>query len=166
MDIEPQSGRGLAADTEHEWTRGGHALTWIYDQENINWEKLSSLYKKAPLGIKRATDLQKIFGNSMYKCFVFDGANVVGVGRALGDGVDCSYICDVAVHPRCQGIGLGKSIVQKLVSLSASHKKIILYSASGKEGFYKKLGFKRMNTAMAIFSDQAHAIKIGLIDEN
>ena len=49
-------------------------LTWKYDQESINGEKLSNLYKIAPLGDKKAEDLQKAFGNSMYKCFVFEGA--------------------------------------------------------------------------------------------
>ena len=34
---------------------------------------------------------------------------------------------------------------------SRDHKKIILYSVPGKEGFYKKLGFLKMLTAMAIF---------------
>ena len=140
-------------------------FTWKYDQESINWEELSNLYKIAPLGDKKADDLQRAFGNSMYKCFVFEGYQLVGVGRALADGVDCSYICDVAVHPECQGKGLGKSIIKKLTSLSEGHKKIILYANPGTEGFYKKLGFKRMNTAMAIFQDQTHALEVGLVNE-
>jgi hypothetical protein len=45
------------------------------------------------------------------------------------------------------------------------HKKIILYANPGTEGFYKKLGFKRMNTAMAIFQDQTHALEVGLVNE-
>jgi ribosomal protein S18 acetylase RimI-like enzyme len=140
-------------------------LTWKYDQESINWEELSSLYKIAPLGDKKAGDLQRVFGNSMYKCFVFEGPQLVGVGRALADGVDCSYICDVAVHPEYQRTGIGKSIIKKLMSLSEGHKKIILYANPGKEGFYKTLGFKRMSTAMAIFQDQAHALEVGLVNE-
>lgn len=139
--------------------------TWKYDDESIDWEEVSNLYKIAPLGDKKADDLQTVFGNSMYKCFVFEGTELVGVGRVLADGVDCSYICDIAVHPRCQGMGLGKSIVEKLVGFSSDHRKIILYSTPGKEGFYKKFGFKRMSTAMAIFRDQAHALKIGLISD-
>jgi len=131
----------------------------------MNWEELSTLYKIAPLGDKKADDLQRAFGNSMYKCFVFDGSKLVGAGRALADGVDCSYICDVAVHPEYQGTGFGKRIVKKLMSLSADHKKIILYANPGKEGFYKKLGFKRLNTAMAIFQDLSFAIEVGLVDE-
>lgn len=73
------------------------------------------------------------------------------MGRTLADGADCSYICDIALHPDYHGLGLGKAIVQKLINMSKGHKKIILYSNPGKEGFYAKLGFKRMNTAMAIF---------------
>lgn len=140
-------------------------LTWKYDQESINWEKLSNLYKIAPLGDKKADDLRKVFGNSMYKCFVFEGAHLVGVGRTLADGVDCAYICDVAVHPEYQGTGIGKSIIKKLMNLSEGHKKIILYANPGKEGLYKTLGFKRMSTAMAIFQDQTHALEVGLVNE-
>ena len=85
--------------------------------------------------------------------------------QALADGKDCSYICDIAVHPEYQGIGLGKKIVQSLIEQSHGHKKIILYANSGKEGFYYKLGFKIMKTAMAIFQNEDDAIKQGIISE-
>jgi ribosomal protein S18 acetylase RimI-like enzyme len=79
--------------------------------------------------------------------------------------MDCSYICDIAVHPSHQGFGIGKDIVSRLVDLSKGHKKIILYVVPGKEPFYRKLGFKRMATAMAIFQNQAQALERGLLDE-
>ncbi len=139
---------------------------WKDDLKNDDWDALSALYKIAPLGEKKAEDLETVFGNSRYKCFVYKGSQLVGVGRALADGLDCSYICDIAVHPDCQGAGLGKDIVQKLLSLSKGYKKIILYSNPGKEGFYKKLGFKRMSTAMSIFKDQKHALEVGLVNES
>jgi hypothetical protein len=37
---------------------------------------------------------------------------LVGTGRALADGRDCSYLCDIAVLPSRQGSGLGKEIVR------------------------------------------------------
>jgi ribosomal protein S18 acetylase RimI-like enzyme len=88
---------------------------------------------------------------------------LIGAGRALADGMDCSYICDIAVHPDHQGVGLGKDLVAKLVSLSKGHKKIILYAVAGKEPFYRKLGFRRMLTAMAIFANQEQAMRNGLV---
>ncbi len=88
------------------------------------------------------------------------------MGRALADGVDCAYICDIAVHPGYQGLELGKDIVSKLAALSEDYRKIILYANPGKEGFYIKLGFKKMNTDMAIFKNQSGAARAGLISKD
>ena len=141
------------------------AIKLCFDQSEINWDELVELYKLAPLGEKHTEDLMLTFSNSMFKCFAFDDNRIVGVGRALADGKDCSYICDVAIHPEYQGIGLGKKIIQSLVYQSQGHKKIILYSNPGKDGFYGKLGFKRMNTAMAIFQNEDEMIENGTLSK-
>lgn len=141
------------------------ALEWKDALETVNWEELSALYRVAPLGDKSPANLKTAFSNSMFRCFVYEARRLVGVGRALADGIDCSYICDVAVMPSHQGTGLGKQIVGKLVELSKGHKKIILYAVPGKEPFYRKFGFMRMKTAMAIFEDQALAIERGYLSE-
>lgn len=141
------------------------ALKWIYTTDNLDWNELAQLYAIAPLGNKEPDKLKLAFGNSMFKIFVYDANQLVAAGRALADGADCSYICDIAVHPNYQGQGLGKELVSQLVKLSQGHKKIILYAAPGKESFYKKLGFKRMKTAMAIFENQAQAVERGLVDD-
>ncbi len=136
---------------------------WLYSDENVDWAELSYLYLIAPLGQKAPADLKRSFSNSMFKCFVYDSGKLIAAGRALADGVDCSYICDIAVHPEYQGQGLGKQLLSKLVEFSRDHRKIILYAAVGKEPFYLKLGFKRMATAMAIFRNQSQALKDGLL---
>lgn len=138
---------------------------WVYSDTEIDWLQLSELYRIAPLGDKPAKELQLVFKNSLFKAFVFDDDKIIGVGRCLADGLDCSYLCDVVIHPEYQGIGLGKKVVMKLIKLSAGHKKIILYANPGKEGFYNKLGFKKMNTAMAIFSNEKYAIESGVVSE-
>ncbi|NUO75986.1 MAG: GNAT family N-acetyltransferase [Lysobacter sp.] len=141
-------------------------MQWRLDCELIDWEALSELYRIAPLGEKPARDLAIVFGNSRYVCFVYDGERLVGAGRALADGLDCSYLCDIAVHPDYQGSGLGKAIIERLKTLSAGHRKIILYANPGKEGFYRKLGFLRMRTAMAIFLNRERALQTGLVGED
>lgn len=139
-------------------------LHWKIDLADVDWDALSHLYRIAPLGEKKPDDLRVSFGNSRYTCLVFDGSTLVGAGRALADGIDCSYICDVAVHPDYQGIGLGKALIERLRDSSAGHRKIILYANPGKEGFYARLGFRRMKTAMAIFANQARAVETGLVE--
>ena len=141
------------------------ALSWSHDIATVDWPEVEVLYEAAPLWRKKASELEIVFTNSRYRCFVREQGRLVAVGRALADGADCSYICDVAVMPSHQGTGLGKAVVQDLIKLSEGHKKIILYSVPGKEGFYKKLGFLRMLTAMAIFQDRTAAIQRGHVSE-
>lgn len=139
-------------------------LEWQYSLKDISWNELFELYKMT-LGSKKLSDIETAFTNSRFRCFVFEEGRIIAVGRALADGIDCSYICDIAVHPDFQGLGIGKQIISKLVALSEGHKKIILYARPGKELFYKKLGFMHMSTAMAIFEDQSKALNSGLLNE-
>lgn len=141
-------------------------LVWSHTLDDVDWNELSALYLAAPLGNKSPANLKTAFTNSLFKCFVHEDGKLVGVGRALADGVDCSYLCDIALLPSHQGIGLGQQIVSKLVDLSRGHKKIILYAVPGKEPFYKRFGFKRMKTAMAIFENQVQALERGYVDES
>ena len=141
-------------------------LDWKYSTDAVDWDELSALYRVAPLGDKKASHLQRVFSNSLFKCFVYEGAKLVAAGRALADGADCSYICDIAVLPAHQGTGLGKQIVNHLVEASRGHKKIILYAVPGKEPFYRKFGFLRMTTAMAIFENQQQQLERGYLSED
>ena len=137
--------------------------TWVYDVAAVDLEELSRLYRIAPLGDKSPQTLATVFGNSMFTCFVYANGVLVGAGRVLADGLDCAYIADVAVHPDHQGHGLGTAIIRQLVTRSQGHQKIILYANPGTEPFYARLGFLRMNTAMAIWRDPARAIETGLL---
>lgn len=142
------------------------SLQWSDNISELDWEELAALYRAAPLGTKTAADLETAFSNSRYRCLVRQDGRLVGAGRVLADGVDCAYVCDVALLPSHQGLGLGREIVQRLVRLSQGHKKIILYSVPGKEPFYRKLGFRRLLTAMAIFENEAQAIARGHLAED
>ena len=136
---------------------------WVHDTADLDWRELSELYRIAPLGDKPPDSLRVVFGNSRFVALVHDGDALVGAGRVLADGLDCAYIADVAVHPDHQGRGLGRAIIADLVEQSSGHRRIILYANPGKEGFYAKLGFLPMNTAMAIWDDPAAAIASGVL---
>jgi len=142
------------------------ALEWSDTIADVDWTELETLYRAAPLGNKTAEVLRTVFGNSRYRWIVRDGGRIVAAGRVLADGADCAYLCDVAVAPGHQGSGLGKALVARLVDDAREHKKIILYAVPGKEGFYRRLGFLRMLTAMAIFQDRDAALRRGHVAED
>lgn len=140
--------------------------TWTNSTDDIDWTEVETLYRLAPLGQKSADHLRTVFGNSRYAWFVRDQGRLVAAGRALADGADCAYVCDIAVLPSHQGLGLGREIVARLLHDARDHQKVILYSVPGKEGFYRKLGFLRMLTAMAVFRDPAAAVRRGHLAED
>jgi GNAT superfamily N-acetyltransferase len=125
-------------------------MQWVFEQSAVNFRELAELYR-ITLGEKHPDDLRVAFTNSRFKVFAYDGARLVGAGRAIADGVDCAYLCDVAIHPDYQGQGLGRGLMTQLRRLTEGHRKVLLYAAAGKEGFYRRLGFNPLPNAMAIF---------------
>jgi aralkylamine N-acetyltransferase len=113
----------------------------------IDWEKLADVSHRAPLGERESAALREAFANSSICCFVFDSGELVGAGRALSDGVWHTLVVDVVLLPEYQGQGLGKAIMKFLADRSQSPK-LMLYSAPGKEGFYAKIGYRKMKTAI------------------
>ena len=126
-------------------------MQWVFEQGAVSFRELAELYR-VTLGERSPDDLRVAFTNSRFKVFAYDGERLVGAGRAIADGVDCAYLCDVAIHPDHQGKGLGRELMTQMRRLTEGHRKLILYAASGKEGFYRRLGFAPLPNAMAIFS--------------
>ncbi|MEZ0471229.1 hypothetical protein AB5T46_11240 [Luteimonas sp. C3_2_a3] len=68
------------------------AIEWRDSADLVDWADLSEMYRLAPLGNKSPAWLENAFSNSMFKCFAYDDGAVVAAGRAVADGVDCSYL--------------------------------------------------------------------------
>jgi GNAT superfamily N-acetyltransferase len=141
------------------------AIEWTESIDGLDWAELSALYRAAPLGDKSPDDLRLVFTNSTFRCLAYDEGRLVAVGRALADGLEVAYLADIAVLPSHQGRGLGAGVVSRLLERCKGHRKILLYAVPGREGLYRKLGFRVMRTAMAIFASQESAYARGYLSE-
>lgn len=78
-------------------------------------------------------------------CFMIarDGTQIVGMGRAISDGVSDAYIQDVVVLPSHRGMGIGAELVRRLAAHCASQgiTWIGLVAEPGTSAFYERLGF-------------------------
>lgn len=103
--------------------------------ESTGWNKD---YKMSP-GL-----LYETIGNSWFLVCVYNDKNLIGFGRVISDGVLHALIVDLIVAPEFQDCGIGKIILNELVSKckSVAIHDIQLFCAKGKEGFYIKQGFK------------------------
>ncbi|CAM0910654.1 unnamed protein product [Alopecurus aequalis] len=67
----------------------------------------------------------------------------VAFARAAGDGVFNAVVWDVVVEPSCQGLGLGRAVMERLVAelRLKGVSNIVLYAEPRVVGFYRPLGF-------------------------
>jgi ribosomal protein S18 acetylase RimI-like enzyme len=77
--------------------------------------------------------------------------SLVGIGSMLSDGEMYSSIFDVVVDPIFQGQGIGKEIMDKLMS-KAPQTSVHLTSTHGNEDFYSKIGFRKHKTAFSKYN--------------
>ena len=97
---------------------------------------------------KPEAQIEKALTNGLYSVVALDGENIIGMGRLVGDGALYWYVQDVVVLTEYQGKGIGKQIMKQLINYITSNSlpntaiTIGLMAAKGKEGFYKKLGFR------------------------
>ena len=131
--------------------------------EEIEWDKVCDLLLRAGLASHSQEVTRKAFENSYLTVFIFANHQLIGTGRAISDGVRQSAIYDIAVLPEYQGKGVGTIIIKELVAKLSSGN-IIFYANPSAEGFYKKLGFRKMRTGMAMFANPENALRKGFVE--
>ncbi len=82
----------------------------------------------------------------------FDGARLIGMGRAISDGASDGYIQDIVVHSDYRRRGIGGAIVTRLVEAlrEAGVDWIGLVAAPGAEKLYASLGFRPLTGHVAM----------------
>ena len=107
--------------------------------------------------------LQRAYEKSQVCCFVYRGTQLIGAGRALSDGDYFAFICDIVVLPEFQRQGIGTRIVNALSERSAAEK-VLLACVIGQEDFYRKLGFLKHKSVMALYPNAEQYKEIGLLE--
>jgi ribosomal protein S18 acetylase RimI-like enzyme len=134
-----------------------------YECKNIDWKQISDTLKSVGMSYYEPEIHKKAFEASHTTVFLYDSKKLVGFGRAISDGALQAAVYDCAVIEGYQGHGLGKLVVQEILS-KVPDCNVILYASPGKEVFYEKQGFRKMKTGMAFFINRDTMMEKGFTE--
>ncbi|WP_313186717.1 GNAT family N-acetyltransferase [Lacrimispora sp.] len=125
-------------------------ITYKITKDGIHWQEVADVLRRSGLSDRSAEDQETIFNNSYAVVFVYDKERIVGVGRALSDGVCQAAIYNIALDEEYQGYGIGRKLIELLLD-QVKGQNVILYTHPRTVALYEKMGFRRNKTAMSIF---------------
>ncbi len=119
--------------------------------EGLTPPLIMTLYRRAPLRrrIETAADMWRMFEGSSLVLSAWRRNHLAGIARVLTDGVLVAYLCDLAVEPDVQRLGVGKRLIEEVRSRCRGAD-LILRDSDLSTGFYERLGFERVDNAWMV----------------
>ncbi len=103
--------------------------------------------------IEDKTDTKRIvemFANANLVVTAWHNEKLIGVSRCLSDFCYSCYLSDLAVRNDYKGKGIGKRLVELSKQMAGERCKLILHSNQEAEGFYTRIGMKKIDSAYII----------------
>lgn len=132
-------------------------ITYKITKEEINWQEVAGVLRRSGLSDRSPEDQETIFKNSYAVVFVYHENTIVGVGRAISDGVCQAAIYNIALDQEYQGLGIGRKLIMGLLD-QLKGQNVILYTHPRTVSLYEKMGFRRSKTAMCMFSGSEESL--------
>ncbi len=131
-------------------------IQFSMDKSNIDLVQLQELFNLTAFWAKNRSleDLETVITNSNPVVSVWDNQKMIGFARATSDGVYRASIWDVIIHPNYQGCGLGRKLVETVITHPHLSKVERVYlMTSYQQNFYKRIGFEEnKTTTMVLFN--------------
>ena len=118
-------------------------------RSQIDLHQLQALFQDAAFWAqdRRLEDLEVAVANSEPVITAWDGDRLIGFARATSDGIYRATIWDVVIHPDYQGAGLGRKLVETVLSHPRMNRVERIYlMTTHQQRFYERIGFQ-VNTS-------------------
>ena len=129
-------------------------------KSDIDCQQLQELFRLGAFWAKdrKIEDLEIAIANSEPVISAWDGKQLIGFARATSDGIYRATIWDVVIHPDYQGAGLGRKLVQTVLSHPRMNRVERVYlMTTHQQHFYKRIGFEvNSSTTMVLYNQPLH----------
>lgn len=115
------------------------------DQKIVDLLQLQALFQTAAFWAmdRSAEDLAIAIANSDPVVTAWDHDLMIGFARATSDGIYRATVWDVVIHPNYQGAGLGRKLVETVLSHpKMSRVERIYLMTTHQQSFYQRIGFE------------------------
>lgn len=112
---------------------------------DLDLSQLQTLFHSAAFWAtdRRTEDLAIALANSNPVVSAWDGDRLIGFARATSDGIYRATIWDVVVHPDYQGAGIGRKLVETVLTHPHVNRVERVYlMTTHQQAFYERIGFQ------------------------
>ncbi len=128
-------------------------IQFCTDRAQIDIGQLIDLLSKTAFWAKdrNPEDLQIALANSSPVVTVWNCEELIGFARATSDGIYRAAIWDVVIAPDYQGMGLGRKLVETVLSHPKVNKVERVYlNTTHQQSFYERIGFEVNDTTTMV----------------
>jgi N-acetylglutamate synthase-like GNAT family acetyltransferase len=126
-------------------------------KSRLDLNQLQALFKLGAFWAQERSleDLSIAIANSEPVVSVWDGARLIGFARATSDGIYRATIWDVVIHPDYRGAGLGRKLVETVLSHPhMSRVERVYLMTTHQQSFYERIGFEGNSSTTMVLCNQ------------
>ncbi|AFY38873.1 GCN5-related N-acetyltransferase [[Leptolyngbya] sp. PCC 7376] len=138
-------------------------ILFSVDKNRVDLHQLRELFNATAFWAKQRSmeDLRTAVYYSDPVVTVWDGDRMIGFTRGTSDGVFRATIWDVVIHPDYQGLGLGRKLVETLISHPRMNRVERIYlMTTHQQEFYERIGFTENQTTTMVLHNHEHPVSI------
>lgn len=138
-------------------------ILFSVDKDCVDIKQLQHLFNVTAFWAKERSlaDLEVAIAYSDPIVTVWDGDRMIGFTRATSDGIYRATIWDVVVHPEYQGLGLGRKMVETLISHPRMNRVERIYlMTTHQQKFYERIGFQENQTTTMVLHHHEHPASV------
>ena len=126
-------------------------------KSDIDYDQLQELFGLGAFWAKdrKIEDWKVAIANSEPVISLWDSNRLIGFARATSDGIYRGTIWDVVIHPDYQGAGLGRKLVETVLSHPRmSRVERVYLMTTHQQRFYERIGFECNSTTTMVLHNQ------------
>jgi N-acetylglutamate synthase-like GNAT family acetyltransferase len=134
----------------------------------IDLYQLQKLFKLATFWARerKIEDLEIAINNSNPVVSVWDKERIIGFARATSDGIYRATIWDVVIHPDYQKLGLGRKLVETVLSHPLVNRVERVYlMTTYQQKFYERIGFEENQTTTMVLYNSSDASPLPISEQ-